>query len=78
VGPGGLLPFAVAAPHQAPAAGGAQQMEATIADLDAQLVALAEQILQAETTKEMLQAQYDETLNLLNQTLDAHDQASGR
>lgn len=75
---GGMLPFAVVTPHQAAAAGGGDQpqLEAVVADLDTQLQSLAEQLAQAEATREMLQSQYDETAALLHEAMDAHDQAS--
>jgi hypothetical protein len=74
---GGGLPFAVVAPHQAPAAGDAATIEPTAAALDAQLGALAEQIAQVDALREQLQAQFDETTGALGQVLDAHDRATG-
>lgn len=76
--PRGMLPFAVVTPHQAAAAGGGDQpqLEAVVADLDTQLQSLAEQLAETEATREMLQAQYDETAALLQEAMDAHDQAS--
>jgi len=76
IGDGGM-PFAVVAPHQAPAAGDAAAIEPTAAALDAQLVALAEQIAQVDALREQLQAQYDETAAALGQAVDAHDRATG-
>ena len=75
---GGRLPFAVATGHQAPDAAVAAQMEAAVPNLDAQLGALAEQIAQLDTMRGHLQAQYDETAKLLNDTLDAHDASGGK
>ncbi len=74
---GGGLPFAVVAPHQAPAAGDAAALEPTTAALDAQLVALAEQMAQVDSLRQQLQAQFDETAALLGQALEAHDRAAG-
>jgi len=67
---GGGLPFAVRTPHAAPAAGAAQGALAA-EQLDAQLVAIAEQLAQVESAREQLQAQYDETAALLAQALDS-------
>ena len=44
--------------------------------LDQQLQQIAEALNDAETQREMLQQQYDETYKLLNQLLDQHDQGS--
>ncbi len=74
---GGGLPFAVVAPHQAPAAGDVADLEPAAAALDAQLGALAEQIAQVDALREQLQAQFDETSGALGQALDAHDRATG-
>ena len=74
---GGGLPFAMRTEHQAPGATEPQAMEPTIASLDAQLAALAEQIAQVDAAHQQLQAQYDETAALLSQAMDAHDEASG-
>ena len=75
--PTGPLPFTVAAAHQAPGAqADAGQLEANITNLDAQLQALAEQLLQLEAARQQIQAQYDQTAALLKQSLDAHDQTS--
>lgn len=75
--PGGMLPFAIATPHHAPAAGGEQaEFEAAVGNLDVQLQTLAEQLAEADATREILQAQYDETAALLQEAMDAHDQAS--
>jgi hypothetical protein len=88
IGPGGLrarggaAPFAVAAPHQAPAAGagGAQggAAEEQILQLDQQLQQLAAAVAQADAQREALQQQFDETQALLNQLLDAHERGGGR
>jgi hypothetical protein len=75
---GGGLPFAMRTPHQAPgAANDPKALEPTIASLDSQLAAIAEQIAQIDATRQQLQGQYEETQALLNQAMDAHDQASG-
>jgi Astacin (Peptidase family M12A) len=77
--PGEALPFAVAAPHQAPAAGGGEQpeeLEQSIAELDAQLQMLAEQIAQFDGDRATLQAQYDELSHALEQALAEHEAAS--
>ena len=74
----GALPFAVAAPHQAPGAGdvgAVADLESTATQLDAHLQGLAEQLLQLESARDALQAQYDETAALLQQTVSAHEQA---
>jgi hypothetical protein len=77
--PGEGLPFAVAAPHQAPAAGGGQapdDLEQTIAELDMQLQLVADQLAQIDGEKATLQAQYDELAAALEQALAEHDEAS--
>ncbi len=76
-GAGRGLPFAMRTPHQAPGAMGQADIEQTIATLDTQLGALAEQIAQLGATHQQVQAQYDETARLLAEAIDAHDQASG-
>ncbi len=77
--PGGKVPFAIATPHQAPAAGDQEaELQNAAANLDGQLALLAEQLLQAEATREMLQAQYNETAELLRRAIEAHDQPSGQ
>jgi hypothetical protein len=75
---GGVRPFAVVTPQQAaqPLAGAAG-LQDSIAQLDAQLQQLAEQMAQAEAAKELLQAQYNETSALLAQLLQEHDQSAG-
>ncbi len=83
-GGGGAVgaPFAVAAPHQAPAAGGAGggagAVEDQILQVDQQLQELAAGLMQADANRDALQQQYDETLAVLNQLLDAHDPQGGR
>jgi polyhydroxyalkanoate synthesis regulator phasin len=73
--PAGGVPFAVATPHQAPAAAREEaELEAVVGNLDAQLEALAEQIAQLDASRESLQAQYDEMARLLQQAVEAHDQ----
>jgi hypothetical protein len=70
---GGALPFAMAAPHQAPGAqsGGGQgdQQQEQAMQLDAQLQAIAEALAQAQSAAQTLQQQYDETYALLNAIL---------
>jgi hypothetical protein len=75
----GAVPFAVAAPHQAPAAGRASSGTASdsVAQLDAQLQSIADALAEIEAQRETLQQQYDETLALLNQTMDAQDPNRG-
>jgi hypothetical protein len=73
-GGGSALPFAMAAPHQAPGAGGAgdpsaEQGSDQAMQLDQQLQHLAEAIGQAEAQVQALQQQYDETLAMLKQLL---------
>jgi hypothetical protein len=75
---GGALPFAVAAPHQAP--GAAEAMGGStdaVAQLDAQLLSIAEALADAEAQRGALQQQYDETAALLRQALDALEAGSG-
>jgi hypothetical protein len=75
----GAMPFAVATPHHAPAAGAAGGGAAAgdrIVELDAALQGLAEALRQAEAGKMQLQQQYDETAALLKQALDEHEQGS--
>lgn len=73
---GGAVPFAAATPQPgaagSPAAGG-QGIEATIAQLDAQLQNLATQIAQAESMRLSLQAQYDETTALMQRLIAEHE-----
>ena len=79
IGPVGNLPFAVATPHQAPELAGRSQdeLQATAAEIDAQLQVIADQLAQSAAQQGALQAQYDELQALLQQALAAHDQASG-
>lgn len=75
---GGARPFAVVTP--APAASTTQGrvgLQDAIAQLDAQLQQLADQLAQAEAAKETLQAQYNETSALLAQLIQTHDQSPG-
>jgi hypothetical protein len=74
---GGGLPFAMRTEHQAPGAAEPASMEPTIASLDSQLAAMAEQIALLDAARQQLQAQYDETAALLAKAMDAHDEASG-
>ncbi len=74
--PSTILPFAVATPHQAPGAIGEQdQLQDVVATADAQLQMLADQLAELESTRAILQAQYDETSELLQKSIEAHDQA---
>ena len=82
--PGGALPFAVAVPHHAPAAGGgavgggpAGATAEAAAQLDAQLQGLADALVQTEATLANLQQQYDATASLLKQVLDSSEQGGG-
>lgn len=79
IGPVGSVPFAVALPHEAPELGdqGADQLQQSAAELDAQLQAVADQLVQLDADRGTLQAQYDELHTLLQQVLDAHDQSTG-
>jgi hypothetical protein len=79
IGPvvGGARPFAVLTPHQAASPEGAAGLETSIAQLDAQLQQIAEQLAQLEGAKQTLQAQFDETSALLNQLIQQHDQSGG-
>ena len=72
------LPFAVARPHQAPGAGDipADELEASITEIDATLEALADGLAEMERERATLQAQYDELSAALEQTLADHDEAS--
>lgn len=74
----GAVPFAVATPHQAPAAGQPTGSQAdAIGQLDAQLQSLSDAIAEAEATRDALQQQYDETRALLGQTLDTYEKGTG-
>ncbi len=70
--PGEAVPFAVAAPHQAPGAENEETINA-IGQLDAQLQQIADALNETEMQRDSLQQQYDETLALLNQHLDSAD-----
>lgn len=70
-------PFAVATPHHAPGAESGQvQMQTTAGELDAQLQTLADQLMQLDAQRQMLQAQYNETAAMLRQLVQAHDQGA--
>ena len=75
-GTGRLQPFAVVTPQSTPSGRGGAGLEDSIAQLDAQLQQLAEQLAQAEATKQSLQAQYNETSALLAQMIQEHEQSS--
>jgi hypothetical protein len=76
LGGGGARPFAVATPH---VTGGtvpaAADLRSSIAQLDAQLSNLAEQLAMADATRESLQAQFNESSALLAQLVAEHDAA---
>lgn len=77
--PGGLpqRPFVVATPASGGTAGvQADSLEAQIAHLDDQLRQLADQLAQAEVTRQALQAQYDESQTLMTQLLQQHEAGS--
>lgn len=78
-GPVGGVPFAVAMPHEAPALAdqSADELQLTADEIDGQLQVLADQLVQLDAHRAMLQAQYDEMQSLLQQALDAHDQGAG-
>ena len=74
----GAVPFAVATPHYgAPTGEAGGGMQDTLAQLDAQLQQLAEELAQIETARATLQDQFDETSALLAQMMQAHDQSAG-
>jgi Astacin (Peptidase family M12A) len=78
VTPGGVRPFAVITPltaAQAPM--GAAGLQHSIAQLDAQLQQIAEQLAQADAAKESLQGQYNERWALLAQLIQERDQSTG-
>ncbi len=76
--PGGLQPFAVVTPHHAAqSAASAGELQGSVAQLDAQLQQLADQLAQAEAAKQTLQAQFNETSALLAQLIQAYDQSTG-
>jgi hypothetical protein len=63
------LPFAVSAPHQAPAALGSGLPESAAETLDAHVQGLGEQLAQLEQLRAELEAQYEEAVALLQQAL---------
>src|SRR5207302_6621091 len=70
VTPGGVRPFAVITPQTAAQAPmGAAGLQDSIAQLDAQLQQIAEQLAQADAAKESLQGQYNERWALLAQLI---------
>lgn len=75
IGGGGAVPFAVGAPHQAPAADPSATANSAeqAAQLDADLQTLAEALADAQASAASLQQQYDQTQALLNQLLDEQD-----
>ena len=73
---GGVRPFVVVTP-QPSAPQVAPGLQDSIAQLDAQLQQLADQLAQADAAKESLQAQYNETMALLAQLIQEHDQSAG-
>lgn len=77
--PGGAQPFATATPHHAPSAetdGGGT--EDAVAHLDAQLQGIAEQLTETQSMVQMLEAQYEETSQLLEQTIREHEEDQGQ
>lgn len=75
--PGLVQPFAVATPHHAPGAeSGHAQMQTGAGELDAQLQALADQLMQIDAQRQILQAQYNETAAMLRQLIQTHDQGA--
>ena len=78
VTPGGVRPFAVITPQNAAQAPmGAAGLQGSIAQLDAQLQQIAEQLAQADAAKESLQGQYNERWTLLAQLIQERDQSTG-
>lgn len=71
---GGAMPFAVATSQSPASAGDAPSLDVQIQELDAQLLALADQLAQTEGSRQMLQEQYDETAALLAQLMQEHAQ----
>ena len=77
-GVSGARPFAVATPY---AAGGGRtnaptnELQGSIAQLDAQLANVAEQLAMADAARESLQAQFNEISVLLAQLVQEHDAA---
>jgi hypothetical protein len=88
---GGIAPFTVVTAHAASPAGaggvrarggagaevGAGGLQDNIAQLDAQLQQLADQLAQAESTRAWLQEQYNETTALLRHLVQQHGQGGG-
>lgn len=75
-GRGGALPFVVATPHEGgPGAEGASEIAASIEQLDAELQQLAEQLAQADSARQSLQEQYNETAALLAQLIQEHERS---
>lgn len=78
VTPGGVRPFAVITPQNAAQAPvGAAGLQDSIAQLDAQLQQIAEQLAQADAAKESLQGQYNERWALLAQLIQERNQSTG-
>ncbi|MEO8577437.1 MAG: M12 family metallopeptidase [Gemmatimonadales bacterium] len=77
---GGARPFAVTTPHFAGGGGSdatTNDLQGSIAQLDAQLADLAEQLAMADANQQSLQAQYNETSALLAQLVEEHDASAG-
>jgi len=79
---GGALPFAVATPHQAPAAvaeavAGGPSAEDTAVQIDQQLQQIAEALAQIDAQRTALQQQYDELSAALAQAVQQHDAGQG-
>jgi hypothetical protein len=73
---GGVRPFAVITPQNAAQAPGGAGLQDSIAQLDAQLQQIAEQLAQADAAKESLQGQYNERWTLLAQLIQVRDQST--
>lgn len=73
----GAAPFAVVTPQQEGGAGAGGQVPDSIAQLDAHLQQLAEELVQVETARASLQEQYDQTSALLEQLLRMQDSSAG-
>lgn len=77
-GPRFGVPFAISAPHQAPAAlGSGAQTESSADALDAQVQGIGEQIAQLDQLRTALEAQYEEALALLQQALAEGGEGQG-
>jgi hypothetical protein len=76
-GIGGARPFAVVTPNRSGDPGTTNELQRSIAQLDAQLSNLAEQLAVANSARESLQAQYNETSALLAQLVQEHDAPAG-